>query len=111
MMLLCTPMDLSTGYCQPLPELEEEQAKRLVVDLLVFFRTFLDARPWAEIGFLSRRAENVLRRERAITIADVRRCLLKAHSSTGLQGAGALVQREWVRLLRDADGRNDISIG
>lgn len=99
MMRLCELGEIDEQHLFPLGEQDEASAQLTVVSLLVFFRSFLDQRPWVEVGFLSRRAENILRRERAKSIADVRQCLLKAQSNMGLPGAGRLVQSEWARLL------------
>lgn len=83
-----------------LPEQSEESAQQMVVSVLALCRSFLDTRPWGQVGFiLSRRAENVLRRNHAQSVSDVRKLLTQAQSHSGVVGAGILVQSEWKRLL------------
>ena len=88
---------------QELPEMTDDQSAQVVHSVANFFRDFLDQQLWRSVNcFLSRRAENVLRYNEANTVGDVRRCLLKAQSSSKLAGAGVLVQTEWMRLLAAA---------
>ncbi len=99
--VICTREDLSetilpidTNY------LDEEECQQIVVRLRAFFAPFVDERPYGELGLLSGRAENILRRYRAKTVGDLRRLLTQALSSQGLPGAGLMVQKEWAEVLR-----------
>jgi len=96
-LILCSKSD--SDIAMPLGEVAEDTAQQIVVSTLNFFKSFLDTRPWADVGELSGRATNVLRRNKATTIADVRRLLTQAQSNQGVFGAGRLVMDEWKRLL------------
>ena len=90
------------GY-EDVGDLTEAQAQDTVRAVSQFFLDFIDEQYWRNVDcFLSKRAENVLRYNTAVTVGDVWRCLLKSQSSSKLAGAGVLVQTEWARLLQTA---------
>lgn len=102
-MVLCMREELDGNIASLNNEhLDEEACQDVVVAVLRFFQSFIDTRPYHGEGWLSMRAENVLRRNAATTIGDVRRLLTQACSNQGVLGAGALVRQEWATLLRTA---------
>ena len=101
MILLCTREDL-TEQVVPLNTsyMDEDECQRVTTVVHKFFKSFLDTTPWQEVGVMSMRAENILRRNHAVTIGDVRRLLTQALSNQGVFGAGKMVRDEWAGLLR-----------
>lgn len=98
-LILCTRADGDQSIL-PLEDQSEESSQTIVVQVLKFFKQFLDTRPWRELGEMSMRAENILRRNHAETVADVKRLLVQSQSNQGVPGVGALVREEWRTLLR-----------
>src|SRR5262252_7537989 len=100
---LCTQQDYADQRLEALPVCPTEADTDLVVtSVYCFFKRILDNRPYGQFGFLTPRAENILRRERAVTIRDVMDCYLKAHAGGGMPGVGKLVLMEWRALLSKA---------
>lgn len=95
---LCEFDDVDTYRDVSLHDLTEEHAQEVVIATVNYFKEFLDQAPWRDVGYVSRRAENVLVRNQAMTLADVKRILIRATSTQGVQGAGRLVQHELTRL-------------
>jgi hypothetical protein len=100
-MVICTREDLSESLI-PIDTnyLDEEECQQMVALLRSFFASFVDERPYGELGLLSGRAENILRRYHAKTVGDLRRLLTQALSNQGLPGVGTMVREEWAALLR-----------
>lgn len=97
-LVLCTREDsmlpLNTDICQ------EAESQEIVKSVLMFFRSFIDSRPYSDIAPISVRADNVLRQQRASTIGDVKRVLTQISSSQGVPGAGHMVKTELEGLIR-----------
>jgi hypothetical protein len=101
--ILCTREDLDDAdVIVPVNVglMDEDECQNVVLSVRNFFASFLDLRPYRDVGVISVRAENVLRRNHAKTIADVRRLYVQATSSQGVFGAGRMVRDEWASLLR-----------
>lgn len=81
-------------------DLTETDAQVVVVQVLKFFKEFLDQQPWKNVDYVSKRCENVLRREQVVSLGDVKFFLMRAQSNQGVAGAGLLVQDECRRLLK-----------
>lgn len=81
----------------------EETAQFVVLSVLEFFKSFLDTRPYVEVfDVMSARAHNILVRQGATTVGDVKRMLIRATSNQGVPNAGATVRKEWADLIRRA---------
>lgn len=87
----------------PLSEdLTDMQIDDLLARLHLTFKHFLDRRPAASFFALSVRAQNVMKRNQVSTVGELAKLLTQARSSTGVWGAGRLVQQEWKNLLQEA---------
>ena len=99
--VLCTREDLDETLVPiNVSFLDEDECQSIVTCVHTFFKSFLDTTPYHEAGVISMRADNVLRRNHAKTLGDVRRLLILAMSNQGVCGAGRMVREEWARLLK-----------
>lgn len=84
---------------------EADLTDDVLLRILKTLKAAMDRRLWTDVPYLlSVRASNILLREKAVTVQDVRVLYAKVCEWDTIAGVGAMVKRELATLLKEADG-------